>query len=251
MAAKQRHVLHVRAEKNVESVPDDWHRTDRGIKESIDEHPGDEPARCPKSLCFPDQIGGDQPCDHITGDWHEADDAVEPEADRRSWDHERAIHKLGERFEPSERLLRLRIERDSRALHRCSFQRPSRLRVHGRNSFPLTSVSQTKAQPQGGSVSGFLWILVVGLFAGVIARFLLPGPNNPQGFVVTAALGIAGAFVSTWLGQSIGWYRPDQGAGFVGATVGALIVLFIWHRLAVQRVVNDPGVNRTDWPRRT
>jgi len=100
-------------------------------------------------------------------------------------------------------------------------------------------------------VSGFLWILVVGLFAGVIARFLLPGPNNPQGFVVTAALGIAGAFVSTWLGQSIGWYRPDQGAGFVGATVGALIVLFIWHRLAVQRVVNDPGVNRTDWPRRT
>jgi len=100
-------------------------------------------------------------------------------------------------------------------------------------------------------VSGFLWILIVGLIAGVIARFVLPGPNNPQGFVVTAALGIAGAFVSTWLGQSIGWYRPDQGAGLVGATVGALIVLFIWHRLAVQRVVNDPGVTRTDWPRRT
>jgi len=100
-------------------------------------------------------------------------------------------------------------------------------------------------------VSGFLWILVIGLIAGVIARFLLPGPNHPQGFVVTAALGIAGAFVSTWLGQSIGWYRPDQGAGLVGAIVGALIVLFIWHRLAVQRVVSDPGVTRTNWPRRT
>jgi uncharacterized membrane protein YeaQ/YmgE (transglycosylase-associated protein family) len=103
----------------------------------------------------------------------------------------------------------------------------------------------------GGFVSGFLWILIVGLIAGVIARFLLPGPNNPQGFVVTATLGIAGAFVSRWLGQNIDWYRPDQGAGLIGATVGALIVLFIWHRLAVQRVVSDPGVARTDWPRRT
>jgi len=97
-------------------------------------------------------------------------------------------------------------------------------------------------------LTGFIWILVVGLVAGVIARFLLPGPNNPQGFVLTAVLGIAGAFVATWIGQSVGWYRPDQGAGFVGATVGALIVLVIWHRLAVQRVVNDPGVTRANWP---
>ena len=97
-------------------------------------------------------------------------------------------------------------------------------------------------------MTGFIWILVVGLVAGVIARFLLPGPNNPQGFVLTAVLGIAGAFVGTWIGQSVGWYRPDQGAGFVGATIGAVIVLVIWHRLAVQRVVNDPGVMRTNWP---
>jgi uncharacterized membrane protein YeaQ/YmgE (transglycosylase-associated protein family) len=99
-------------------------------------------------------------------------------------------------------------------------------------------------------VSGFLWIVIIGAIAGIIARFLLPGPNNPNGFVLTAALGIAGAFVSTWLGQTIGWYRPDQGAGLLGATVGALIVLFIWHRLVVRRVVNDPGVTRTDWPPR-
>jgi len=97
-------------------------------------------------------------------------------------------------------------------------------------------------------LSGFIWILLVGLVAGIIARFLLPGPNNPQGFVLTAVLGIAGAFVATWIGQGVGWYRPDQGAGFVGATIGALIVLVIWHRLAVQRVVNDPGVTRTNWP---
>jgi uncharacterized membrane protein YeaQ/YmgE (transglycosylase-associated protein family) len=97
-------------------------------------------------------------------------------------------------------------------------------------------------------VTGFLWILVIGLIAGVIARFLLPGPNNPQGFAVTAVLGIAGAFVATWIGQSIGWYRHDQGAGLIGATVGALIVLFIWHRLVIQRAVSDPGVTRSDGP---
>jgi uncharacterized membrane protein YeaQ/YmgE (transglycosylase-associated protein family) len=97
-------------------------------------------------------------------------------------------------------------------------------------------------------LSGFIWIVVIGLIAGVIARFLLPGPNNPNGFLLTAALGIAGAFVSTWIGQSVGWYRPDQGAGLVGATVGALVVLVIWHRLVVQRVVSDPGVTRANWP---
>jgi uncharacterized membrane protein YeaQ/YmgE (transglycosylase-associated protein family) len=94
---------------------------------------------------------------------------------------------------------------------------------------------------------GILWIVLVGLIAGLIARFLLPGPNNPHGFLLTAALGIAGAFAATWVGQSIGWYRHDQGAGFLAATVGALVVLFIWHRLVVQRVVNDPSITRTNW----
>ncbi len=97
-------------------------------------------------------------------------------------------------------------------------------------------------------MAGFIWIVLVGLIAGIIARFLLPGPNNPQGFILTAVLGIAGAFVATWIGQTIGWYRADQGAGVIGATLGALIVLFIWHRLVVQRRVNDPGLSRTNWP---
>jgi uncharacterized membrane protein YeaQ/YmgE (transglycosylase-associated protein family) len=101
-------------------------------------------------------------------------------------------------------------------------------------------------------VTGFIRIAVIGLIAGIIARFLLPGPNNPQGFLVTAVLGIAGAFVATWLGQSIGWYRHDQGAGLIDATLGALVVLCIWHRLVVQRTVSDPGVSPTDrFPLRT
>jgi uncharacterized membrane protein YeaQ/YmgE (transglycosylase-associated protein family) len=98
------------------------------------------------------------------------------------------------------------------------------------------------------TLSAFIWIVLIGLIAGIIARFLLPGPNNPQGFILTATLGIVGSFVATWIGQSIGWYRPDQGAGFVGATIGAIIVLVIWHRLAVQHVVSDPGGSRSDLP---
>jgi uncharacterized membrane protein YeaQ/YmgE (transglycosylase-associated protein family) len=77
-----------------------------------------------------------------------------------------------------------------------------------------------------------LWIIIIGFVAGIIARMLAPGPNNPAGFILTTLLGIAGAFVATWIGQAIGWYRPSEGAGLLGAVVGALIVLFVWHRLA-------------------
>jgi uncharacterized membrane protein YeaQ/YmgE (transglycosylase-associated protein family) len=90
---------------------------------------------------------------------------------------------------------------------------------------------------------GILWILLIGLVAGIIARLLAPAPNNPSGFILTAVLGIAGAFLATWIGQAIGWYRPDQGAGFIGATVGAVIVLFIWHRFVTARAIPDAGTN--------
>lgn len=86
-----------------------------------------------------------------------------------------------------------------------------------------------------------LWIVVIGFVAGIIARILAPGPNNPSGFILTVILGIAGAFLATFIGQTIGWYRPDQGAGFIAATVGALVVLFIWHRLVASRAISDPG----------
>lgn len=86
---------------------------------------------------------------------------------------------------------------------------------------------------------GILWIILIGFVAGIIARLIAPGPNNPSGFILTVVLGIAGAFLATFIGQTIGWYRPDQGAGFIGATVGALIVLFIWHRLVARGVISD------------
>ena len=79
---------------------------------------------------------------------------------------------------------------------------------------------------------GILWTIIIGFVAGLIARFLSPGPNNPSGFIVTTLLGIVGAVLATYLGQAIGWYRADQGAGFIGATVGAVIVLYIWHLLS-------------------
>ena len=90
-------------------------------------------------------------------------------------------------------------------------------------------------------MSGILWIVVVGFVAGILARLLSPGPNKPQGFILTVVLGVAGAFLSTFIGQAIGWYRPDQGAGFIAATIGALVVLFIWNRLVAYRVITDHG----------
>ena len=92
-------------------------------------------------------------------------------------------------------------------------------------------------------MSGIIWIIFVGFVAGIIARMLLPGPNNPTGFILTTVLGIAGAFLATFIGQTVGWYRADQGAGFIAATVGALLVLFIWNRLVVHRVISDPGAS--------
>lgn len=70
--------------------------------------------------------------------------------------------------------------------------------------------------------------IIIGFIAGVVAKFLMPGRNDPQGFVMTTILGIVGAFVASWLGQAIGWYGPGQGAGFIGAIVGAVIVLAVW-----------------------
>src|SRR3954468_17623090 len=82
---------------------------------------------------------------------------------------------------------------------------------------------------------GILWTIIIGFIAGVIAKFLMPGPNEPSGFVLTAILGIVGAFVATFLGQAVGWYRAGEGAGLIGAVVGAVIVLAIWGAIASRR----------------
>ena len=75
---------------------------------------------------------------------------------------------------------------------------------------------------------GILWTIIIGFLAGVIAKFIMPGPNEPSGFILTTILGIVGAFVATFIGQAVGWYGPNQGAGFIGAIVGAIVVLFIY-----------------------
>jgi uncharacterized membrane protein YeaQ/YmgE (transglycosylase-associated protein family) len=79
---------------------------------------------------------------------------------------------------------------------------------------------------------GILWTILIGFVAGVIAKLVHPGPNEPTGFILTTILGIIGAFVATYLGQALGWYRPGEGAGLIGAVVGALIVLLIWGMVA-------------------
>ena len=71
---------------------------------------------------------------------------------------------------------------------------------------------------------GILWTIIIGFVAGVIAKFVMPGDNEPTGFILTAILGIVGAFVATYLGQALGWYRP-----------GEVIVLLIYSMFAGRR----------------
>ncbi len=89
-------------------------------------------------------------------------------------------------------------------------------------------------------MGGIIWVIIVGFVAGIIARLLSPGPNKIRAdLILTTVLGIIGAFLATFIGQAIGHYGPDQGAGFITATIGALIALFIWNRLVARGVI--PG----------
>ena len=80
-----------------------------------------------------------------------------------------------------------------------------------------------------------IWTIIIRFIAGVIAKFVAPGDNKPSGFVLTTILGIVGAFLATYLGQAIGWYRAGEGAGLIGAVVGAIIILVIWGFIAGRR----------------
>ena len=79
---------------------------------------------------------------------------------------------------------------------------------------------------------GIVWTIIIGFVAGVLAKLVTPGDNEPSGFILTTILGIVGAFVATYLGQALGWYNAGEGAGLIGATVGAIIVLLIWGAIA-------------------
>ncbi|KUL97395.1 membrane protein [Bosea sp. WAO] len=79
---------------------------------------------------------------------------------------------------------------------------------------------------------GIIWTVIIGFVAGVLAKFLSPGGNEPSGFILTTVLGIVGAFVATFLGQALGWYRPGEGAGLIGAVIGAVLVLMVWSMMS-------------------
>ena len=82
-----------------------------------------------------------------------------------------------------------------------------------------------------------LWTIIIGFVAGVIAKFLTPGTNEPSGFILTTILGIVGAFVASYLGEKLGFYAPGEGAGLIGAVVGAVIVLVVWGMVAKRNAV--------------
>jgi uncharacterized membrane protein YeaQ/YmgE (transglycosylase-associated protein family) len=81
---------------------------------------------------------------------------------------------------------------------------------------------------------GIIWSIIIGFIAGLVAKFLMPG-RDPGGFIITTLLGIIGAVVATYLGQAVGWYRAGEGAGFIGAVVGAVIVLAIYRAVVGRR----------------
>jgi uncharacterized membrane protein YeaQ/YmgE (transglycosylase-associated protein family) len=80
-----------------------------------------------------------------------------------------------------------------------------------------------------------LWALIIGLFVGAVAKFLMPG-KDPGGIIVTSLLGIAGSLIATFIGQALGWYREGQPAGFIMSVVGAVLLLSLYravrHRTA-------------------
>lgn len=88
------------------------------------------------------------------------------------------------------------------------------------------------AQGMGDAAMGLIWIIIIGFLAGVVAKWIMPGRNEPSGFILTTLLGIVGAALASYLGQAVGWYRAGEGAGFIGAILGALIILFIYGMVA-------------------
>jgi len=79
---------------------------------------------------------------------------------------------------------------------------------------------------------GIIWTIIIGFVVGVVAKFIMPGGNEPSGFVLTTILGIIGAFVASYAGQALGIYAANEGAGFIGAIIGAIVVLAVWGMIA-------------------
>jgi uncharacterized membrane protein YeaQ/YmgE (transglycosylase-associated protein family) len=80
-----------------------------------------------------------------------------------------------------------------------------------------------------------LWAILVGFVAGLIAKIITPGDPKPRGFILTTVLGIVGGVLGTFLGQAVGLYGPNDNAGFIGAIVGAIVILLIWRQIVRPR----------------
>lgn len=90
------------------------------------------------------------------------------------------------------------------------------------------------------------WILF-GFVVGLIARAIMPG-RDPIGVIGTTVLGIGGALIGGWIGESLGWYRADEGGGFLAATIGAIVVLAGYNFISRSRMKSRPlpGAKRSD-----
>jgi uncharacterized membrane protein YeaQ/YmgE (transglycosylase-associated protein family) len=75
-----------------------------------------------------------------------------------------------------------------------------------------------------------LWMLIVGLIVGALAKLIVPG-RDPGGIIVTMLLGIAGSFIAGLIGRALGWYAPGQSAGFITSVIGAVVLLLIYHAI--------------------
>ena len=78
----------------------------------------------------------------------------------------------------------------------------------------------------------YLWVIFIGFLAGFIARFIMPGPNNPSGFIMTTILGIVGSVIANFLAVKIGWSADGEGVTLLSGVVGAVILLFIYHLIS-------------------
>ena len=74
---------------------------------------------------------------------------------------------------------------------------------------------------------GIIWTIIIGFLAGLVARALKPG-DDKLGLIMTTVLGVVGALAATYVGQALGWYKANEPAGFIGAVVGAIVLLILY-----------------------
>jgi uncharacterized membrane protein YeaQ/YmgE (transglycosylase-associated protein family) len=81
----------------------------------------------------------------------------------------------------------------------------------------------------------FLWMLIIGLVIGAIAKFIMPG-KDPGGIIVTMLIGIVGALIAGFLGRAVGWYHEGEPAGFIASIVGAILLLIVYRMIVGRRI---------------